>query len=180
MSRNANLPFHFYVNVNNRFLGLNMPNGLTKAIRHVIYCRQHQILLCHVFLESGAYWSGLPIHTMSTKEDFSILREHLMPWTSMGEHIEAFHSKYLEGLEREVFRPFVMDGRHTGIIIDWEDGYSRYPAEHKPLNLVELLNGQFALLPNNFILIKDKHFVENSQKNLLKFYRRGVKVYWEK
>lgn len=180
MSRNANLPFHFYVNVNNSFLGPNMPSGVTKAIWHAVYCRQHQTLLCHVFLESGAHWSGLPIHAMSMTEDFSIPREHLMPWTAMGEHIEAFHSKYLEGLDCEVFRPFAMEGRHTGIIIDWEDGYSRYPAEHKPLNLIELKNGQFGLLPNNFVVIKDKHFVEDSKKDFLKFYRRGEEVYWEK
>ncbi len=180
MSRNANLPFHVYVNVNNSFLGPSMPSGVTKAIWHAVYSREYQTLMCHVFLESGAHWSGLPIHAMSTTEDFSIPREHLMPWTAMGEHIETFHSKYLEGLDCEVFRPFVMEGRHTGIIIDWEDGYSRYPAEHKPLNLIELKNGQFGLLPNNFVVIKDKHFVENSKKDFLKFYRRGEEVYWEK
>jgi hypothetical protein len=157
-----------------------MPDGVTKAIWHAVYCRQHQTLLCHVFLESGAHWSGLPLHAISTTNDFSIPREHLMPWTAMGEHIETFQVKYLEGLECEVFKPFSMEGRHTGIIIDWEDGYSRYPAEHKPLNLIESKSGQFALLPNNFVLFKDKHFTEDSQKNLLKFYRRGEEVYWEK
>ena len=86
----------------------------------------------------------------------------------------------MEGLECEVFNPFTMNGRHTGLIVDWEDGYSRYPSEHKPLNLIELRNGQFALLPNNFLLFKDKHFTESLAKENLKFYRRGETTYWEK
>lgn len=180
MSKNANLPFHFYVNVDNKFLGPQMPSGFTKGIWHAVYSREYQTLLCHVFLESGAHWSGLPLHAMSTKEDWTFTREQLMPWTSMGDHIEAFHSKYLEGLECEVFKPFVSNGRHTGVIIDWEDGYSRYPSEHKPLSLIELQNGQFSLLPNNFLLFKDKHFTEISAQENLKLYRRGETVYWEK
>jgi len=180
MSKNANLPFHFYVNVNNEFLGPQMPRGSTKGIWHAVYSKEYQTLLCHVFLESGAHWSGLPLHAMSTKEDWSLTGEQLMPWTSMGDHIETFYAKYMEGLECEVFNPFTMNGRHTGLIVDWEDGYSRYPSEHKPLNLVELRNGQFALLPNNFLLFKDKHFTESLAKENLKFYRRGETTYWEK
>lgn len=176
----ANLPFHFYVNVENRHLGPNMPPGTTRGIWHGVYSRPHQVLMCHVMLESGAHWSGLPIHALSSKEDFSLNHEQLMPWASMGDDVTAFHAKYLEGLECEVFRPIKSQGRHTGIIIDWSDGYSRYPAEHKPLNLVQLENGQFSLSPNNFVLFNDKHFVDESCRVNLKNYRRGEVVYWEK
>lgn len=179
MSKHANLPFHLYVNVDNRFLGPNMPPGVTKAIWHAVYCREHQILMAHVVLESGAHWSGLPLHAISTKSDFSLETSQLMPWAAMGSEIETFHVRYLEGLTCEAFRPLKSAGRHTGIMIDWADGYSRYPAEHKPLSLIELENGQFALLPNNFFLVKDKHFVDDEKKENLKHYYRGSKVYWE-
>jgi hypothetical protein len=36
------------------------------------------------------------------------------------------------------------------------------------------------LLPNNFLLFKDKHFTESLAKENLKFYRRGETTYWEK
>jgi len=63
-------------------------------------------------------------------------------------------------------------------MIDWKDGFSRYPQEHKPLILIELKNGQFGLYPNNFVTYQDKHFVENQSKENLKFYKRGDKIYW--
>ena len=180
MSRHSNLPFHLYVNVDNSFLGPTMPPGTTAAIWHAVYCREYQTLMAHVMLESGAHWSGLPVHAMSASNDFSWNREQLMPWTAMGDCIDTFYAKYLEGLACEVLKPIQTTGRHTGIIIDWNDGYSRYPSEHKPLNLIQLENGQFAFLPNNFVVYFDKHFSNDTAKDSLKNYRRGETVYWEK
>jgi hypothetical protein len=180
MSRHANLPFHLYVNVDNRFLGPNMPPGTTPAIWHGVYARPCQTLYCHVLLESGAHWSGLPLHALSTTQDFSLARENLMPWGSMGDETEAWHANYMEGLRCSVHAPFKGDGRHTGIIIDWTDGFSRYPAEHKPLSLVHLDTGQFALLPNNYLMFEDAHFVELKARENTKHYSRGETVYWEK
>jgi len=180
MSRHANLPFHLYVNVQNSFLGPTMPPGTTAAIWHGVYARPFQALMCHVLLESGAHWSGLPLHAISTTQDFSVPREHLMPWGSMGEQTEAWHARYLEGLTCEIRAPFKARGRHTGVIIDWADGFSRYPQEHKPLNLIALDSGQFALLPNNYAVYDDAHFVDDAAKEHLRHYRRGEDVYWEK
>jgi hypothetical protein len=180
MPKHSPLPYHLYVNVDNSYLGALMPTGVTKGIWHGIYCREYQVLSCHVFLESGANWSGLPIHALSTTTDFSLSAEQLMPWCGMGEEIEAISMPFLEGLESQILKPQSSFGRHTGIIIDWKDGYSRYPQEHKPLNLIETENGQYALLPNNYVVYKDKHFVEQDAKRFLQFYRRGEDVYWEK
>jgi hypothetical protein len=179
MGKHANLPFHLYVNVKNEYLGPSMPAGVTKGAWHGVYCREYQVLMCHVLLESGANWSGLPLHSLSTTEDFSVYQEDLMPWTAMGEEIESFHTTMLEGLTADVFKPLKTRGRHTGIIIDWADGYSRYPQEHKPLNLIHLNSGQFALLPNNYVVYQDKHFVDEEAKKNLKHYKRGENIYWE-
>jgi hypothetical protein len=178
VSRHLSLPYHIYVNIDNSFLGPNMPKGTTRGIWHGIYSRPFQILSCHVFLESGAHWSGLPLHALSTKNDFSYTSNELMPWASMGDNIDSTHFSYLEGLKASVFLPIKVEGRHTGIMIDWFDGYSRYPEEHKPLNLIEVANGQFVLIPNNFVTYNDKHFVNEESKENLKHYVRGDKIYW--
>jgi hypothetical protein len=180
MPKHAALPFHLYVNVNNSFLGPTMPAGTTKGIWHGIYCREYQTLLCHVLLESGANWSGLPLHALSVTDNFDEDRAVLMPWGGMGESIEAVYMPFLEGMEAEVMRPKTNYGRHTGIIIDWKDGYSRYPDEHKPLNLVQLFSGQFCLVPNNYLVYKEKHFINPAAKENLKYYFRGSDIYWEK
>ena len=180
MPKHTPLPFHFYVNVDNKFLGPNMPEGSTKAVWHGIYCREFQTLSCHVLLESGAHWSGLPLHALSATDDFSYGPEMLMPWAGMGEEIEAVFMPFLEGLEANTLKPMLEEGRHTGLVIDWKDGYSRYPAEHKPLSLIQLNSGQYALLPNNYVVYREKHFVNEAAKENLKHYRRGEEVFWEK
>lgn len=179
MSRHIELPYHFYVNVDNKSLGPGMPNGITKGIWWGIYSRPGQHILCHVMLESGANWSGLQLESISSSNDFSIKNVDLMPWAAMGNSLDIFHSNYLEGLSCKTIEPIKSGARHTGIIIDWVDGFSRYPQEHKPLSLLNLSSGQFGLYPNNFILYNDPHFTEESEKENLKFYRRSEKVSWE-
>ena len=53
--RHTNLPHHFYVQVDNQFLGSNMPAGTTPGMWHAIYARPGQYLSCHVILASGAH-----------------------------------------------------------------------------------------------------------------------------
>jgi hypothetical protein len=157
-----------------------MPEGVTPGIWHGVYSREAQVLMCHVLLESGANWSGLPLHALSFTHDFGFSSEKLMPWGAMGTETVVWPSRYLHGLACEVHAPIAAPGRHTGLIIDWADGFSRYPQEHKPLNLVLLEAGQFALLPNNYLTYKDAHFVDPDARANLKHYRRGETVYWEK
>ena len=177
MTSHTPLHHHIYVNVDNRFLGPQMPKGTTRGIWHGICSRPYQTLLCHVFLESGAHWSGLPLHALSATDDFSIDRRALMPWTAMGDTISCTAFPYLEGL-RATDRSG-RKGRHTGMVIDWSDGYSRYPAEHKPLQLIAWDSGQWGLLPNNYIRLEDDHFVSKEAAALLPLYRRGEEEYWE-
>ncbi len=98
----------------------------------------------------------------------------------MGTEITTNYFPYLDGLSGKVIKENCLF-RHTGIIIDWNDGFSRYPQEHKPLSLLALEQGNFALLPNNYFKIYDKHFTEQlDEANVnLKKYKRGEIIYWE-
>lgn len=174
----AQLPYHLYVNVDNSALGPNMPPGVTPAIWHGVHSRPGQLLMAHVMLETGAHWSGLPLHAISTG-GFEHGPSQLMPWHAMGDSILTVYFGYLEGLRCSPVKDGVGTGRHTGVMIDWSDGYSRYQQEHKPLNLVALDSGQFALLPNNFLLFEDAHFVDVEKRGETRLYRRGERVFWE-
>lgn len=168
-----------YVKVHNRYLGLDMPVGYTAGIWHGIHSREGQVLMCHVMLETGAHWSGLPLQAISS-HCCHYTAEQVSPWGAMGKQIIATHLPYLEGLKTNPpSKKLYMAGRHTGIVIDWADGYSRYPQEHKPLNLIETFNGPYILLPNNYITYTDKHFTHENKKDELKHYRRNEKTYWE-
>lgn len=178
MGSHANLPYHLYVHVSNAALGPAMPPGYTRAIWHAVYARPGQLLLAQCLLETGAHWCGIPLHMISTSSGFGASAPEREPWGAMGERVQAIHAHYLEGLP-VTMRSTRDLGRHTGIVIDYEDGFSRYPHEHKPLNLVNLDNGQFALLPNNYLLFADKHFTGDAKSASLAYYRRGETVYWE-
>ena len=180
MPRHASLPYHLYVNVCNSALGPNMPKGTTRGIWHAAYCRPGQAMLAHVLLESGANWCGVPLHLMSTLTTFGNGIDSLQPWGGMGEHLEVVHLTYLEGLLcMGVNRNDGFTGRHTGLTFDWSDGFSRYPQEHKPLNLIERGDGQFMLLPNNHVQYLDRHFTKFSKGSEdFRNYRRGEEVYW--
>lgn len=170
------LPYHLYVLVSNRYLGPNMPRGTTPGIWHGIHSREGQMLMCHIMLETGAHWSGIPLHAVSTTDTF-FGSEVIMPWYAMGGQLITTHLPYLEGLHATPNN--LSAGRHTGIVIDWADGYSRYPQEHKPLNLITLDSGPFVLMPNNYVVYKDKHFINDKRKDELTKYKRNEQVYWE-
>lgn len=157
-----------------------MPTGKTACILHGLYSKPGQRMSTHVLLESGAHWSGIPLFALSTKQETENKQEPniLEPWGGMGENISTEHFSFLDGLKADLLNKDIT-GRHTGIIIDWTDGYSRYPQEHKPLSLINLENGQFCLLPNNYFLLQDKHFIDNKAKENTKFYKRNEKIFWE-
>ncbi len=187
MPRHTNLPFHLYVHVCNTALGPNMPAGTTRGIWHAIYARPGQIVMAHVLLETGAEWCGVPLHKLA-HDPKAFERSplpgfykpsHLQPWGAMGDHVEAIHLEYLEGINvmgTSAERGFC--GRHTGIVIDWADGFSRYPQEHKPLNLIERSDGRYLLFPNNYCRFMDFHFTSHKRDADLAKYRRGEDVHW--
>lgn len=175
----SQLPYHLYVWVDNKYLGEEVSGGLTKGILHGIFCKNGQLMLTHVQLQTGAHWSGLPLHALYHKEVKQELQK-IQPWGCMGTEITTTLFPYLEGLKGKTIKEN-LSFRHTGIIIDWNDGYSRYPQEHKPLSLIALEQGNFGLLPNNYFKIYDKHFTDDLEEiNVnLKKYKRGEKIYWE-
>jgi hypothetical protein len=167
----------FYVKVPNDLLGPNMPPGHTEGILHGVFGREGQLLLTHILLQSGAHWSGIPLIALTIGgSGGEHLQDQLQPWGCMGGTPNVSKLEYLEGL---IVRPRFIDepGRHTGIIIDWAEKFSKHPQEHKPLSLIHLQSGSLALLPNNYFFIEDPHFTQTSE--LTKHYRRGEEQYWE-
>ena len=108
------LPYHLYIWINNKHLGPDMPEGLTQGILHGIFCKNGQLMLTHVQLETGAHWSGLPLHALTHKQIKNELA-HVQPWGCMGSEITATLFPYLEGLEGKTLKEN-LKFRHTEII----------------------------------------------------------------
>jgi len=175
MSRHANLPYHLYVYVDNKYLGLE--TGYTQGIWHGVYARSGEVLLSHILLETGAHWTGIPLHAIRHIEGGSNKKSgEIQPWGNMGTDIDVFFLKHLEGLEIEYFSQ-KLKGTATGIVVDWYDGFTKHPEQHKPLHLIAMNDGNYYLLPNNFLRWFDPSFVEESKWSECKGYRRGSQVW---
>lgn len=172
----APLPFPIYVNVKNRLLGL-ADNGTTRALWHGIHSHPGQVVMCHLMLETGAQWSGMPLHGISDTETFCSADE-ACPWGAMGERLTVTLMPYLEGLEVACFHLDGVGGRHTGLVVDWVDGFAKVSAEHKPLNLIRLYDGPYTLLENNKCRFFDSHFVKSDADPHKVGYRRNRETYW--
>lgn len=170
----APLPFPIYVNVNNIMLGMNEP-GTTRALWHGVHSRQGQVLMCHLMLETGAHWSGMPLHGISNTQSFTDSAT-CCRWGAMGERLTVTLMPYLEGLLVEFDEQRV--GRHTGLLIDWVDGWAKVPAEHKPLNLIQSSAGWYGLVENNRCAFMDEHLVVEEKRGETKGYRRNTVAYW--
>lgn len=177
--RHTPLPNHFYVWADKRYLTEGKEEGNTPAVLHSVYGRPGQVLLTHLLLESGAHWSGVPLFAIFHKPHARMPHLALgrcQPWGNMGEDIEAIHMPYLEGLQISLRGD--RGGRSTGTIIDWRDGFTRHPDMHKPLHLLTMDDGTFALQPNNHIRWRDPSFVVEGRWEETTAYRRGSETWW--
>lgn len=169
----TSLPYPIYVNVLNTMLGMN-DAGTTRALWHGVHSREGQVLMCHLMLETGAHWSGMPLHGISSTTCFATPQQ-CCSWGAMGQRISSTLLWYLQGLRATV------DGVgavHTGIIIDWLDGYALVPAEHKPLNLLCTDDGWYMLMENNRCRFEDAHLIDPSTSHQTQHYRRNTITYW--
>jgi hypothetical protein len=162
----------FYVKVDNKHLGPQMPEGETSAILHGVYGRPGQHLLTHLLLETGGHWSGIPLIALGVERP-PIPDARRQPWGCMGETPEVSHLPYLEGLKA---RCYLGEARHTGVMVDWTGPFSHHPQEHKPLSLLIDSAGGFLLMPNNYFTLEDAHFTKGPPP---KTYRRGETTWWE-
>lgn len=169
--RHVSLPNHMYVWADNRYLTGGAKGGTTPAVLHAVYGRPGEALLTHLLLETGAHWSGVPIHGIYHKPDATPAPlARCQPWSNMGSHMEAVHLPYLDGLQVTVQG---RRGRATGTVIDWSDGFTRHPHMHKPLHMLLMDDGTLSFQPNNYIRWEDPSFVDESTWNQTADYRRG-------
>lgn len=176
MSRHGNLPHHLYVYVDNEQLGL--PSGYTEGIWHGVFAREGQILLSHILLETGAHWTGVPLHAIHHKINPEVRKPgQIQPWGNMGTDIDVTYLKHLDGIEVEYFKENIK-GIGTGMVVDWYDGFTRYPEQHKPLHIIAMEDGNYYLLPNNYLRWFDPSFTVDSKWQECKNYKRGNQVWF--
>lgn len=116
-------------------------------------------ILFHIQLNCGAVYYRLPISSfrepLFCEPQFSL--DKLQPWDCSSRDMEVITYDWLSNQTVQCLRLGNMKGKYI-CTFDWSGPgtTAEIAHEHKCLHLIKLVNGQYALHPNNFLLWSEK------------------------
>lgn len=122
----------------------------------------------HFLMEDGGIWWRMPINAFCWKNDAPEMDIHdLVLWNSFSPYITVTVFDNLRGMRMEYSDRHRQ--KHHGVYVmtfDWHwpeanttnIGWSENPGQHKCGHLIKLDNGNFAIQPNNRVILKDPSF----------------------
>jgi hypothetical protein len=129
---------------------------------------QNRSPLFHFLMEDGGIWWRMPINAFCTKPNTPEVDIHdLVLWNSFSPFISVTRFANLANMRMQ-YR-----NRHKEIVkgkylftLDWhnaesnrlDDGYSESPGQHKCGHVIEREDGNFAIQPNNRVLLFEPSF----------------------
>jgi hypothetical protein len=136
-----------------------------------------RVPMFHFLMEDGAIWWRMPINAFCWKEDAPELDIHdQVLWNSFSPYVTVtvFHS--LRGMRMEYLDRHRK--KHQGeymMTFDWHSpepnivnpGWSENPGQHKCGHLIKLDDGNFAIQPNNRVILKDPSFTTKLGKPVI-------------
>lgn len=154
-SGSGDLPKHIYCWVDSSFIRKEA-SGFEPCVWFAIHSAPGRAWGCHVMLECGAIYRGLPPHSLAfqTEPAAFVLAESQM-WDCYGDQFSTIEYKFLSGLR--VSTPYG-EGRYLFTAVPLNDGYTNAPAQAKEFMFCELSVGRLCILPTNKLLFKDKSF----------------------
>lgn len=109
--------------------------------------------------EDGAIYSGLTVKDFG---EYGINHELLQPWGCLGERLTAIRHDYLKDYDIRVLKPLEASGTYVMSFMFMPQGhFEEDPEQMKTMHMIALPFGQFCLMPNNYIVAKDKHFTND-------------------
>jgi hypothetical protein len=128
-----------------------------------------------VYTEHGAIFSGLPIEAITSRPEIKgtpLTNEELQPFTCLEGPVSLVSYELLKDANLDT--KLGISGSYV-LTLDYEgSGLAEDPEQYKTHNLIQLDNGQFAALPNNYCYFKDNWLRSNK-----KFpYKRPSKKYY--
>lgn len=148
--------------------------GYTECYIHGIVALPGRPHLFNIHTIDGALYSRLPIHSLVWGIPNSwFVALILEPWGVIGHESEIIIYDYLKDARVKI-PSFGEIGRYVFTIEPISGAFAEDPEQQKSLHFIEVNNGQFALLPNNMLELKDAHF---TNKEPLPPYKRN-KIYF--
>jgi hypothetical protein len=163
------LPAHQYVHVDTTFMtgpariGDDSADQMPRFVPAVwfgLHSHPGRAWGCHVMLECGAVYRGLPPHAIA----FSAAPEPLwgitdaQRWDCYGWQFSLLRYTYLRGLECRLRDGTLGKYLFTAVPID--DGFSNEPAQSKEFMFIRTAHDRLAIMPTNDVLFIDRSFTD--------------------
>jgi hypothetical protein len=127
-----------------------------------------RVPMFHFLMEDGGIWWRMPINAFCSTPDVPEMDIHdLVLWNSFSPFVTVTTFNSIKGMRMTYKDRHKVE--HSGKYIttlDWHNpepniintNWSENPGQHKCAHLIELDNGNYALQPNNRIILKDPSF----------------------
>ena len=138
---------------------------------------QNRSPLFHFLMEDGGMWWRMPINAFCTKPNVPEVDLHdLVLWNSFSPFITVTRFANLANMKMQYRnrQKQVVKGKYL-FTLDWhnaesnrlDDGYSESPGQHKCGHVIEREDGNFAIQPNNRVLLFEPSFTTKAGSLLI-------------
>lgn len=159
-SGSGNLPYHIYCYVDSGFVRRDA-YGFEPCVWFALQSHPGRAWGCHVLLECGAVYRGLPPHALAfntAPAPWSLADAQM--WDCYGSRFSTIEYDFLGALPIKTRSG--ARGRYLFTAIPLEDGYTEEPSQAKEFMFCEMNNGRLTILPTNMILFEDDSFTETA------------------
>lgn len=136
---------------------------------------ESQAPLFHFLMEDGGIWWRMPIHAFAWKDCAQSDLEQLVLWDSYSSHIAVTEFSLLKNKKMQYKdRTGEVHHGHYLFTLDWSDAdrnlistFAEKPGQHKCGHVIRRDDGNFALQPNNRVLLFDPAFTTKYGKPVI-------------
>ena len=123
-------------------------------------------LLFTIHTDDGAVYSRIPLQTLrwEVNEKSSYSPVYTDQWGAISGNGTVIQHTYLKDYVCELFKHGNIRGRYWCTIDYYSGGFAQDPEQHKTSNIILLNTGHIVAVPNNEVIFKDDHFVQEKEK----------------
>lgn len=156
------LPVHQYLFVDRSFIRKNGV-GYEPAVWFAVNSQPSRAWGCHVMLECGAIYRGLPAHALhfyQGDDEWTIEQSQL--WDCYGSEFQLIEYDYLRELKcRVLVQKEEYSGTYLFTAVPLNDPYTRDPSQSKEFMFIQTDQGRLTIQPTNRVMFVDKSFTVN-------------------
>jgi hypothetical protein len=155
-SGSGNIPRHLYCYVDRSFVRTG-GIGFEPCVWFGLHSYPGRAWGCHVMLECGAVYRGVPPHAIAFSETPGPWSLALAQrWDCYGEQFSVLEYDFLAGLGVETNKGWI--GKYLFTVVPLFDAYTAEPSQSKEFMFCQMNNGRLCILPTNHLLFQDLSF----------------------